>query len=143
MPPLWFRHLETRLMLRKAICTMGEEAARMFYVPGRFTRVGAMPVTVLLLLQDKGSVQVLDEEAHRHRKEMFMKLMSPLNISSLADTVATHWRRQLDHWQAMKKVVLHDEVEGILCRAVCQWAALPLTEAETKQRTREFAAMIE
>jgi fatty-acid peroxygenase len=29
---------ETRLMLQKAICTMGEEAARMFYQPDRFTR---------------------------------------------------------------------------------------------------------
>lgn len=29
---------ETRSMLQKAVCAMGEETARMFYAPGRFTR---------------------------------------------------------------------------------------------------------
>ena len=42
---------ETRLMLRKAICMMGEEAASIFYHADRFTRVGAMPKTALRLLQ--------------------------------------------------------------------------------------------
>lgn len=36
---------ETRLMLRKAVCITGEEAARIFYAPDRFTRRGAIPVT--------------------------------------------------------------------------------------------------
>jgi fatty-acid peroxygenase len=41
---------ETRLMLQKAICMMGEEAARVFYQANRFTRRGAMPKTALWLL---------------------------------------------------------------------------------------------
>jgi hypothetical protein len=49
-----------RLMLQKAICTIGEEAARMFYQPDRFTRKHAMAITGLMLLQDKGSAHVLD-----------------------------------------------------------------------------------
>ncbi len=32
---------ETRLMLTKAVCMMGQEAAEVFYEPGRFTRKGA------------------------------------------------------------------------------------------------------
>jgi len=40
-------------------------------------------------------------------------------------------------------VVLHDEVEQLLCGAVCQWAGVPLTEAAVRQRTREFSAMID
>jgi hypothetical protein len=31
---------ETRLMLRKVICALGEDASAMFYHPGRFTRKG-------------------------------------------------------------------------------------------------------
>src|SRR5688572_22901840 len=53
----------TRAMLRKVTCVMGEDAARMFYAPGRFTRVGAMPVMTLMLLQDFDSVQMLDGAA--------------------------------------------------------------------------------
>jgi fatty-acid peroxygenase len=63
-------------MLQKAICTMGEEAARMFYQPDNFTRKRAVPITGLMLLQDKGSAQVLDGAAHLWRKQMFMSLVN-------------------------------------------------------------------
>lgn len=63
----------TRLMQRRAVCMVGEDAARAFYHPGRFTRRGAIPPTTLRLLQDKGSVQLLDGEAHRLRKAMFLE----------------------------------------------------------------------
>ena len=46
---------ETRLMLTRAVCMLGEEAARIFYDADRFTRKNALPVTALSLLLDKGS----------------------------------------------------------------------------------------
>jgi fatty-acid peroxygenase len=76
---------ETRLMLRRVICAAGEDAARMFYEPDRFTRRGALPPTALMLLQDRGSVQLLDGDAHRWRKRMFMSLIAPEGIHRLAD----------------------------------------------------------
>lgn len=133
---------ETRIMLKKVFCTMGEEAAAMFYQPDRFTRVQAMPSTALMLLQDFGSVELLDGEAHRQRKRMFMSLMNPAAIAKLSEAVAEQWRARIEHWQTMDKVVLHEQVEEILCRAICQWSAVPLPDAEAKQRTRELAAMI-
>jgi fatty-acid peroxygenase len=134
---------ETRLMLRKAICMMGEEAAEVFYEPDRFTRKGALPQTTLRLLQDQGSAQVMDGEAHRHRKRMFMSLMSPESIRELADATDDRWRAQIGKWEGMDRVVLHDEAQEILCRAVCEWAGVPLAESEARQRAREFAAMID
>lgn len=134
---------ESRLMLTKAICITGQEAAEVFYEPGRFTRKGALPQTALRLLQDKGSAQVMDGEAHRHRKRMFMSLMSPAGIQRLADTMADQWHARVEKWETMGEVVLFHEVEEILCRAVCGWAGVPLTEPEAKQRTREFGAMID
>jgi len=74
----------TRLMLRKALCVRGEDAARMFYQPGRFTRRHALPPTTLALLQDYGSVMALDGEAHKKRKAMFMSLLGPLERQRLA-----------------------------------------------------------
>ena len=134
---------ETRLMLRKAVCIMGEDAARIFYEPDRFTRKGAMPQTTLRLLQDKGSVQQLDGEAHRWRKRMFMSLMTPDAIRHLADLTDREWRARAAEWQAMDRVVLLDEVRGILCRAVCAWAGVPLSADEVGRSTREFGAMID
>ncbi len=43
----------------------------------------------------------------------------------------------------MESVVLYPEVQGILCRAVCAWAGLPLEEGEVKQRTGQLGAMFE
>ena len=134
---------ETRLMLQRAVCVTGAEAAEMFYEPGRFTRRRALPLTALLLLQDKGSVSVQDGAAHRRRKEMFMSLMGPEQIQQLTERFAEEWRARIEQWKHQDEVVLHREVQAVLCRAVCGWAGVPLTEAETQKRTREFAAMVD
>ena len=134
---------ETRLMLTRAVCMTGKEAAEVFYEPGRFTRKGALPQTTLRLLQDRGSVQVLDGEAHRWRKGMFMSLMSPEGIRRLNEGADDCWRARLGRWEGAHEVVLLGEVEEILCSAACAWAGVPLSESEARQRTREFAAMID
>lgn len=134
---------ETRLMLRKAVCVLGEEAARIFYEPDRFTRRGALPITTLKLLQDKGSVALLDGEAHRWRKHMFMSLTAPERVEQLVDATAEYWRAYIGKWETLDRVTLLDEMQEILCRAVCAWAGVPLARSEAKQRTREFAAMID
>ncbi|HET8728274.1 MAG TPA: cytochrome P450, partial [Alphaproteobacteria bacterium] len=118
-------------------------AARVFYEPDRFTRRGAMPKPTLKLLQDEGSVQMLDGEAHRWRKRMLMSLMTPAAIRRLGDTFEAGWRARMACWERMDEVILFEEVRGILCRAVCDWAGVPLTEQQAEARTREFGAMID
>lgn len=132
----------TRLMGRRVICMLGEEAAMVFYQPERFTRRGALPKTALWLLQDTGSVAMLDHDDHHWRKQMFMALMTPASIQQLADLTATEWQRCLREWSLLDQVVLFDKVEEILCRAVCAWTGIPLPEAQVEQRTHELSAMI-
>ena len=132
-----------RLMLRTAFCVSGPDAAEMFYEPGRFTRRGAMPLTALLLLQDEGSVATLDGAAHAERKRMFMSLMDRERISALVEQFDTEWRARLLHWEHQGSIVVHEEVQEVLCRAVCAWAGVPLGEAEASTRAREFGAMID
>jgi fatty-acid peroxygenase len=134
---------ETRLMLQNVTCVQGEDAARMFYTPGRFTRKGAMPPTALLLLQDIGSVQMLDGAAHHQRKAMFLSVLDEDGVARLANTVAEEWRAALPRWAQMDKVVLHPQVRAILTRAVCRWAGVPLHEEEVKPRANEFGEMID
>ncbi len=109
---------QTRLLLRTTYCIRGEEAARVFYTQGRLTRRGAIPPTVLMLLQDKGSVATLDDKAHHWRKQMMMSLMTPERIQQLVDLVEERWCHRLSVWQAMEDVDLFDEVQHILCGAV-------------------------
>lgn len=133
----------TRLMLRNATCITGQEAAEFFYSGERFTRRGAMPPTTLRLLQDKGSVQQLDGDAFRHRKQMFMSVMTEASIESLGDAVTARWLERLAHWPDQEAVVLHDDVQDILCRAVCDWAGIPLAAPSARRRVHELGAMLE
>ena len=78
----------TRLLGKRHYCVSGPEAARMFYMPGRFTRKHALPTSTLKLLQDEGSVALLDDEAHRQRKQMMLSLMPPPRLDEIARPTA-------------------------------------------------------
>ena len=81
---------ETRLLLQKTICMTGPEAAELFYQPDRFVRQDATPGRIQKTLFGQGGVQGLDDEAHRHRKHMFMSLMTPESIDNLKELTA-YW----------------------------------------------------
>jgi fatty-acid peroxygenase len=134
---------QARLMGRRAYCVVGLEAAEMFFTPGRFTRRGALPPTALTLLQDRGSVQLLDGIAHAERKALFLQLLGGDAVPALVQAFSTRFLARIPRWAERDTVVLHTEMEELLCRAACAWAGIPLDDAEALERTREFAAMID
>lgn len=134
---------ETRLLLRPTICMTGPEAAELFYDEHRFTRRGATPGRIQATLFGRGGVQGLDGEAHRHRKQLFLALMTPERIGQLGELTADAWRAAAREWAAMDRVVLDDEVRDILTRAVCAWAGVPLAQPEVERRTRELTALFD
>ncbi len=134
---------ETRLGLRKAICMSGPEAARLFYDSSRFMRHGAMPKAIQKTLLGQGGVQGLDDEAHRHRKQLFMTLMTHERIEHLLEISAGEWQRGTQRWASMQKIMLYTELHEILMRAVCAWAGLPLAELQIDARTRDTAALFD
>jgi fatty-acid peroxygenase len=133
----------TRLMFQDVLCIVGEEAARFFYAPDRFTRKAALPPNTLLSLQDYGSVQRLDGSAHRWRKRMFLQILAPASVARLGDLFDAEWDRRAALWRARGEAVLYPEMGHVLTRAVCAWGGTPLTGDEADQRTAEFQAMIE
>lgn len=132
----------TRLMFKNAICIHGEDAAELFYQPGHFTREGAMPPTTLRLLQDKGSVQSLEGKDHRHRKAMFMRMMTPERIDQMRGITDRAWREAISAWADSDEIVLLDEVERLLTMAVCEWAGIPIGERNLDRRTAELSMMV-
>lgn len=112
----------TRLGGRETVCLRGPEAARLLYGAEGLTRRGAMPATVLRLLQDKGSVQQLDGDAHRQRKAMFIRLlMGEGRVDQLVREFEAAWRAQL---RPGAEVVVLDVANTALARAACHWAGL-------------------
>jgi fatty-acid peroxygenase len=131
-----------RLMLSPVICMSGREAASHFYDGDRFTRRHALPPTTFALIQDHGSVMVLDGDAHRHRKEMFLSLVGPDALRRFSDLLAEHWRRAVLRWATMDSVVLLDEAHRVITATVCAWVGLALPPDEIEARAAEFAAMV-
>lgn len=134
---------ETRLLLQKTICMSGPEAARLFYEPGRFVRAGVAPGRIRKTLFGEGGVQGLDDDAHRHRKQMFMSLMTPQRVDRLSALAIEQWHAHVARWATMERVVLYDAVQELLMRAACVWADIPLPEIQVARRTRDIAALFD
>lgn len=135
---------EGRLLLQKTIFMLGQDAARIFYDGEKFQRKGAIPLRVQKTLLGIGGVQSLDDELHRHRKQMFVQqLMRPEKIEALKSLAHQELADAAKTWSYTSRMTLFPELELILCRAVCRWTAVPLADIEAKQRACDLAAMIE
>lgn len=134
---------EARVLLRRTICISGPAAAALFADPARFTREGAVPPRVMKTLFGLGGVQTLDGEAHRHRKAMFMSLMTPERIGALRRIATRIWLERATLWGAVDAVELYGQARSILTRAVCEWAGVPLPERAVETRARQFSCMFD
>lgn len=110
----------SRIMGRQAVCLTGPRGIRLLYGADGLTRRGAMPPTVLRLLQDKTSVQQLDGAAHRHRKALFMTLLVQEDAAHLlAGAFARAWT---DRLRAQGETRVMDSASDTLARVACDWA---------------------
>ena len=134
---------ETRLLGKKAICMGGKEAAEVFYDTEKFKRKNAAPNRVMQTLFGKNGVQALDGQIHKHRKDMFMSIMSPNELKKLTDITKKQWEIAVDKWEQMDKVIFYEEVKEIMCRTACQWAGVPVQEKDVKRLTKNLGAMFE
>ncbi|WP_017612644.1 cytochrome P450 [Nocardiopsis salina] len=133
----------TRLLLRPAFCVRGADAAELFYGSDLFTRQGAMPGTVVHLLQDFGSVQMLDGQEHADRKRMFLALLEPGLIDAFTSTLAEVWDARADRIAAGETIELYSETNRMLTEAALRWLGLPATQNQVGLRTQELAAMVD
>lgn len=134
---------ETHLMGRKVICISGEEAAKAFYDEKRFKRNDATPKRVEKVLFGVDAIHTKDDEAHTHRKLLFMSLMTPSHQKRIAELTSKEWQASINKWESAKEIILFDEAKYILCRAACRFAGVPLPDSEVKDRTDDFNAMID
>lgn len=130
-------------MLQETICLHGQDAAALFYDNSRFKRKGAVPNRIKNTLFGKKTVQTMDGEAHLHRKQAFMSLMTHTNIAQLMQEMAQQWRQYAARWEQQTSIVLFDEVQKLICQASCRWAGVPLPEEEVAKRAYDFITMVD
>lgn len=118
-------------------------SGRSFYDNSKFKRAGVAPNRVAETLFGKKGVQTLDGDAHKHRKKMFMSIMSQDRLRKLNEIAAKQWDTALTKWQGMDDVVLYEEALEIMCRTACEWAGVPVEEKDMKKLADDFRAMFE
>lgn len=106
-------------------------------------RHGAAPEPLQKTLLGVGGVQSLDGAAHQHRKAMFLALMTPGRIRTLAATFREQLLTQSTRWQDQERILLYDALQPVLTRAVCAWAAVPLVPREISRRTKQLTALFD
>jgi len=131
---------ETRLLGKKAICMGGQEAVELFYDTDKFERKNAFPKRVQDTLLGRGSVLSLDGEAHKHRKAMFMSIMSPKELDHLKNLTKQEWKKAIQNWSEQKQIVLYNEARVMMTKVACQWAGVPLPNDE--KNIRQIAKML-
>lgn len=134
---------ETRLLLQKMTCIRGEEAAKVFYDTAFFSRVGVAPSRISKTLFGRGGVQGMDGDVHRHRKMMFMSLLTVEKIGGLTQLASDIWNRRLLQWTSLDRIVVYRQAQEILTEAVCQWAGIPLEPSDVTRRTSELVALFD
>ncbi|MCF3943199.1 cytochrome P450 [Oceanobacillus alkalisoli] len=133
---------ETRLLGQRTICLTGEEAAEIFYDENKFQREGAAPNRIKETLFGKGGVQGLDGEAHKHRKAMFMSIMSRENLQHFNQLFKQQLRLALNKWERKDEIIFYKEIREVLTRASCLWAGV-LVEEDMDKLTDEVATLFE
>jgi len=133
---------EARILLERSVCMSGPAAAELFYDTARFTRVGAAPEPLRETLFGNGGVQTLDGMAHRHRKAMFMGLMTEASIASLTAMMLKEWVGAATGWVG-REVVLYEALHEPMMRAVCAWAGVDVPEREIRERTHDLVELFD
>lgn len=134
---------DIQLLFQKTTIMKGADAARVFYNSDLFVREGAAPNWVKKTLFGEDGVQMQDGAEHRRRKHALMHFMDSDSIRGITEAFSVHWERYFERWQTQRRVILLEEMQTLLCEAICQWAGIPLEPSEIEERTQDLVAMIE
>jgi fatty-acid peroxygenase len=133
---------QTRVLGQRAVGLCGQDAARFFYDEDHVKRHTAIPWPVQNTLFGRHAVHTLDGEAHRCRKSIFLKTVTPA-ADEVAGHVATSWDEAVAAWPQGEPLVLFDEASRVITRAMCRWAGVPLSDADSPEVARDLVAMVD
>jgi fatty-acid peroxygenase len=134
---------KTRMMLKPAICVSGEEAASLIYNNNYFVPRGTTLKRIQKRLFGEKDGQIPDDSLHRQRREMFMSLMGPEQISNLAALTHEQFLLSASQWENEKLLYLLDEARKIMCIVAFQWAGVPFKPEDIPRRSKECGDMFD
>lgn len=134
------RAVALKLMGAPAVLIRGTEAVRFFYDTDRFHRTGAMPAAIKAPLFGCGAVHGLDDDAHRHRKQLFLQATEPARVAALVEAVDQQWSQALENADTID---VYQASMGVFGAAVLSWAGTGMDARAMEERARRLATIVE
>ena len=131
-----------RLMGRAALVVRGPDGVRLFTDTTAVRRRGAMPAPVAGILFGQGAVHGLDDEQHRHRKQLFVEATRADRVADLVQRVGEEWERQRSGWDH-GPVTVYDDAVAVFGRAVLTWAGIDVPDTEAETEARRLAQVVD
>ena len=137
------RPLALRMLGKPALLVRGDAGVELFYDTSRMKRHGAMPLPVRGPLFGKGAVHSLDDDEHRHRKAMFVRIAyDDAQVRRLMPLLEEEMRKTLARWQQSPGTVYDDSVITY-GRAALRWAGIPGDDAELDVWAKRLGQIVE
>jgi len=134
--------MSTRLLGRPAVVVGGRAGAELFYDESRLVREDAMPAPLMNSLFGEGAVHGLDDAAHRHRKQLFVSLLTDRAALEISEHAAARWTDVVHEVCGGEHLNLFDAAVRVHCAAVCEWAGVPAGRVNG-QLARDLAALVD
>lgn len=132
-----------RLLGRPALMVRGAEGVQMFYDTAHLKRQGAVPKLIAGSLFGRGAVHGLDDQAHRHRKALFVNAVQPAKVEQLGAIAARRWGAAVDEWARVGEGQVHATAVEVFGGAVMEWAGVPCPDALGRRRSQDLAAIVD
>jgi len=132
----------SRLLGRRAVVLSGRPGAQLFYDEHVMERAGAVPPPLALLLFGRGAVHGLDGDEHRRRKELFLGLLDPEQVSSCAASAGERLDLMVREWTG-REVELHPQLVLLYGAAVLDWAGVDCAPASAVRLSRWYADIVD
>ncbi|WP_279401661.1 hypothetical protein [Piscibacillus salipiscarius] len=131
----------TRILGAKTICMVGKKEAELFYDTDKFYREEAAPTSAQKTILGQGGVQGLDGEEHRHRKAMFMSLMTKEALNEIQQLTKEEWQSYIN--KETDEVEIYEAAKVVLTRIALRWTGVPYKEEEVQYWASNLSPLFE
>lgn len=132
-----------RLLGRRAMVVSGDEGVRFFYDNQLMKRRRAVPAPISLSLFGAGAVHGLDDDAHRHRKQLFRSALSEDELDRLVSIAERRWAPVVRTWANAGAGDVWAAAVEVFGSSIIEWAGIEEPELEKRKHARMMAQIVD
>jgi fatty-acid peroxygenase len=127
---------------RRTLLVSGDTGVGLFYDEERIARHRAVPAPIATSLFGPGAVHGLDDEAHRHRKALFLQALGEEELDRLTAIARRRWRRELDRWRQDGVGEVYAAAVVAFGSSIVEWAGIDEPEPEMARHAQWLADIV-